>query len=124
MYVCFPNLYNLPGYQYGLPVDGRTANHSVEQHTGMAFILWLSTKVTGEPLTPTEVREIVAYVNTYREKANLFDVAVYGETSADQHKGATLVQSYREAGATWWIEAREAFEELRERIRQGPPKGL
>ncbi|MHB8598262.1 MAG: LLM class flavin-dependent oxidoreductase [Ktedonobacteraceae bacterium] len=81
-------------------------------------------QVTGEPLTSAEVREIVAYINTYREKADPFDVAVYGETPADPHKGATLVQPYREAGATWWIEAREAFEELRERIRQGPPKGL
>ncbi|HLJ35730.1 MAG TPA: LLM class flavin-dependent oxidoreductase, partial [Ktedonobacteraceae bacterium] len=81
-------------------------------------------QATGAPLTPTEVQEIVAYVNTYRENADPFDVAVYGETSADSLKGAEIVQPYREAGATWWIEARESFEELRERIRQGPPKEL
>jgi len=81
-------------------------------------------QATGAPLTPTEVQEIVAYVNTYRENADPFDVAVYGETPADSLKGAEIVQPYREAGATWWIEARESFEELRERIRQGPPKEL
>ena len=81
-------------------------------------------QVTGEPLTATEVREIVAYVDTYREKTDPFEVAVSGETPANPQNGAEIVQPYHEAGATWWIEARESFEELRARIRQGPPKGM
>lgn len=81
-------------------------------------------QVTGKPLAPAETREIVAYMHTYRENTDPFEVVVSGETPADPRKGTEIVQPYREAGATWWIEAREFFEECRERIRQGPPKGL
>ena len=81
-------------------------------------------QVTDKPLTATEVREIVTYVNTYREKTDPFEVTVSGETPTNPLKGAEIVQPYHEAGATWWIEARESFEELRARIRQGPPKGM
>ena len=80
---------------------------------------------TGKLLIPEEIREIVTYINAYRESTDPFDIAVNGETPGDPHKGAKIVQPYSEAGATWWIEfeaSRESFEEYRERIRQGPPK--
>jgi alkanesulfonate monooxygenase SsuD/methylene tetrahydromethanopterin reductase-like flavin-dependent oxidoreductase (luciferase family) len=82
-------------------------------------------QVTNELLTPAEIREIIAYVNTYRASAEPFDVAVNGETPADPHKGAEIVQPYEEAGATWWVEyeaSRESLEAYRARIRQGPPR--
>ena len=81
-------------------------------------------QATGELLTPEEIREIVAYVKTYRTSTHPFDIAVNGETPTDPHKGAEMVQRYSEAGATWWIEFEapgQSFEEYRERIRQGPP---
>src|SRR6266566_128959 len=80
-------------------------------------------QVTGELLTPEEIREIVAYVNAHREATDPFDVAVNGETPADPHKRAEMMQRYSEAGATWWVELEaqgESFEEYRERIRRGP----
>jgi alkanesulfonate monooxygenase SsuD/methylene tetrahydromethanopterin reductase-like flavin-dependent oxidoreductase (luciferase family) len=82
-------------------------------------------QLTDELLTPAEVREIVAYLRTHREGSDPFDVAVNGETPADPHQGAEIVQPYIEAGATWWVEyeaSRESFEEYRQRIRQGPPR--
>lgn len=81
-------------------------------------------QVTGKLLTPEEIREIVTYVNTYRETADPFDVAVNGELPADPRKRAEMIQRYSEAGATWWIELEapgQSFEDYRERIRQGPP---
>lgn len=42
---------------------------------------------TGKLLTPEEIREIVAYINTYRESSDPFDIAMSGETPGDPHKG-------------------------------------
>jgi alkanesulfonate monooxygenase SsuD/methylene tetrahydromethanopterin reductase-like flavin-dependent oxidoreductase (luciferase family) len=82
-------------------------------------------QTTGKHLSPEEIREIAAYVNSYREAAEPFDIAVSGETPANPRQGADIVQPYQEAGATWWVEyeaSRQSLEEYRERIRQGPPK--
>jgi len=82
-------------------------------------------QVTGEFLTPEEIREIVTYVHTYREAADPFDVAVNGELPTDPRQRAEMIQRYSEAGATWWVEVEapgQSFEEYRERIRQGPPR--
>lgn len=79
-----------------------------------------------EPITSQEVREIIAYSNTYRgEATSPFDVAVNGVTFGNTPRDAEIVQPYSEAGATWWIEyeaSRESFDEYRDRIRRGPPK--
>lgn len=81
-------------------------------------------QVTGEFLTPEEIREIMTYVNTHREATDPFDVAVNGEFPADSRQRAEMIQRYSEAGATWLVELEapsQSFEEYRERIRQGPP---
>jgi len=45
----------------------------------------------------------------------------------DPAGGAAIVAPYVEAGATWWVESihgyRGPFDEMRARIRQGPPGG-
>jgi len=82
-------------------------------------------QVTNELLTPGEIREIVAFVNSSREGDSPFDVAMNGETPSDPHRGAAIVLPYREAGTTWWVEyaaSRSSYEAYRERIRQGPPR--
>lgn len=87
--------------------------------------LMAANQVTGEFLTPEEIREIVTYVKTYREAAHPFDVAVNGELSPDPGQRAEMIQRYSEAGATWWVEVEvpgQSFEEYRERIQQGPPR--
>jgi alkanesulfonate monooxygenase SsuD/methylene tetrahydromethanopterin reductase-like flavin-dependent oxidoreductase (luciferase family) len=59
-----------------------------------------------------------------REAADPFDVAVNGELLTDPRARAEMIQRYREAGATWWIELEppgQSFEKYRAHIRQGPP---
>jgi alkanesulfonate monooxygenase SsuD/methylene tetrahydromethanopterin reductase-like flavin-dependent oxidoreductase (luciferase family) len=86
-----------------------------------------SQKANGEPLTPNALQEALTYIKTLREPASPFDVAFAGETPADLGKGAKMVQPYASAGVTWWLEGiwteRGSVEEMRERIRQGPPRG-
>lgn len=80
---------------------------------------------TGALLTPDEIRAIKAYVGAHRESAEPFEIAVNGETPLDRQRGAQMVASYRDAGATWWVEyvaTRDTLESYRERIRSGPPK--
>ncbi|GHO83134.1 LLM class flavin-dependent oxidoreductase [Dictyobacter formicarum] len=91
--------------------------------------LMTTNQVTGQMLTPTEVRDAVAYINTYRTGPEPFDVALNVTPSTDRHQSIELVQQYREAGATWWIElettgqvTEQSFEAYRERIRRGPPE--
>ncbi len=85
--------------------------------------LMAANQLTGEFLTAEEIREIVNYMNTYRDVAHPFDVAVSGELPTDLNQRAEIIQRYSEAGATWWIEVEasgESFEAYRERIRRGP----
>jgi len=85
-----------------------------------------SQKANGEPLTHLDLQEALAYIKTQREPASPFDVAFAGETSADLEKGAEAVRPYASAGVTWWLEGiwteRGSVEEMRERIRRGPPR--
>jgi hypothetical protein len=85
-----------------------------------------SQKANGEPLTPNALQEALAYIRTQRELTFPFDVVFAGETPADFEQGAKTVQPYREAGVTWWLEGiwaeRGSVEDMRERIRQGPPR--
>jgi alkanesulfonate monooxygenase SsuD/methylene tetrahydromethanopterin reductase-like flavin-dependent oxidoreductase (luciferase family) len=86
--------------------------------------LMAANQVTGESLTPEEIREIVAYVNTYREADDPFDVAINGELT-DPRQRVEMIQRYSEAGATWWVEVEapgQSFGEYQKRIRQGPPR--
>lgn len=77
-------------------------------------------------LVPDDLKKIVAYLSRSRLDIRSFDVCVSGTTPSNQEEGARIVQPYIEAGATWWSESisdmRGSFEEMRERIRQGPPK--
>ena len=81
------------------------------------------------PLTPEDVRDLVAYVKERRTGDGPFDVAVGGVTPGDRPElAAETVRSYAEAGATWWLEVgggngdAAPSERVRERVRQGPPR--
>jgi alkanesulfonate monooxygenase SsuD/methylene tetrahydromethanopterin reductase-like flavin-dependent oxidoreductase (luciferase family) len=95
-------------------------------------------KLSG-PMTPDDVREMVAYVMAHRASQEPFAVCVPGITPGDDPAaGAAHVAAFAEAGATWWIEdcgperfssfrdaARPVWpaQEIEHRIRQGPPRG-
>lgn len=76
---------------------------------------------------PEELREILAYVKKFRTSATAFDVAIsnFGQETSSQIN-AKKMRLYTEEGLTWWLESlapyRDSPEEMRARIRQGPPR--
>ncbi len=79
-------------------------------------------------VTPETIREIRAYAAQNREEDTPFDIVCEGQTPAEgPERAASMVRPYAEAGATWWIESPwsppNEPEDLRARIRQGPPGG-
>jgi alkanesulfonate monooxygenase SsuD/methylene tetrahydromethanopterin reductase-like flavin-dependent oxidoreductase (luciferase family) len=75
-------------------------------------------------LTPDEFRAIVAYVNDHRpDPAAPFAFVTGGTTpGGDPAEAARIVGEYADAGVTYWQEwAPQTLDEVRARIRQGPP---
>lgn len=85
----------------------------------------MTKKADGDLLAPEEMREAIAYVHTYRTTGAPFDVAFAYETPSDPARGVEIAAPYAAAGVTWWLELigdyRGPFEEMRQRIRSGPP---
>jgi hypothetical protein len=76
-----------------------------------------------EEITPADVREIKAYVDTNRNPATPFDIVVGGKTmDMERSQIQDKLHPYAEAGMTWWVEGlwNEPEEKVMERIRQGP----
>ncbi len=90
-------------------------------------------------LTPEDWVEILEYIHAHRMGEGIFDAVTFGVTPGDDlAQGAELVAGYAEAGVTWWVEdispyahgaewsapwEPETVAMLKDRIRQGPPKG-
>jgi len=95
-------------------------------------------KKGGGTLTPDQWRELLSYIQEHRTSTTPFDAVHSGATPGDNKtQAAEMVQSYANAGVTWWIEpvdpwrfgwsfevpwAAEATILIRERIQQGPPR--
>lgn len=77
-------------------------------------------------MTPDDIRAIKTYVETNRQLSTPFDIIWESETPGnDPEHAAAIVQPWIDAGITWWMESRwsaTSVEEVRERIRQGPPR--
>ena len=75
----------------------------------------------------SDLAEIKRFIEENRESDTPFDIIVEGRTPGhDPIKAAEIVASYRDAGATWWIEAlwdEPDYEKVFARIKQGPPRG-
>jgi alkanesulfonate monooxygenase SsuD/methylene tetrahydromethanopterin reductase-like flavin-dependent oxidoreductase (luciferase family) len=76
-------------------------------------------------VTPETIREIKEYVQERKEGP--FEIVWEGQTPGDDPElAASIVRPFAEAGATWWIESMwmppNEPEDLRVRIRQGPPR--
>lgn len=79
------------------------------------------------PETPDDIAGIRQYVRERRTATTPFDIIVEGVTPGDDPAAAAAIVGPRAAaGATWWIESRweapNQPEDLRRRIRQGPPR--
>lgn len=80
-----------------------------------------------QDITPSDIREMAAYVAEQRALTTPFDIIMEGETPGDDPaRAAEMVRPFAEAGATWWNESRwnamGDVDIVRERIRQGPPR--
>ena len=78
--------------------------------------------------TPERFREAVRYTLDRRAGGGPFDVALEGQTGGrDPPADAAVVDRFVEHGLTWWVEKlgwfRGAVDEVRDRIRRGPPRG-
>jgi alkanesulfonate monooxygenase SsuD/methylene tetrahydromethanopterin reductase-like flavin-dependent oxidoreductase (luciferase family) len=80
---------------------------------------------------PERIAEISQHVRRERGDGP-YDIVVEGNSSGSRREqAATTVATYAEAGATWWIEGvwswlflpPHSVERMRQRIRQGPPRG-
>jgi len=79
-----------------------------------------------EPVTLRLLEDALEIVKSVRGDLKDYDVVVCGATTGtDNSKDSAIVESWSQAGATWFLEdingMRTGIDELRERIRAGPP---
>jgi alkanesulfonate monooxygenase SsuD/methylene tetrahydromethanopterin reductase-like flavin-dependent oxidoreductase (luciferase family) len=77
-------------------------------------------------VTPEDIRAMKAYVEENRDGVEPFDIVWEGVTPGeDPDRAARVVRPFAEAGITWWMESMwsppNEPDDLRARIRQGPP---
>ncbi len=77
------------------------------------------------PVQPAELAQMKGWLDAERASPALFDYIVEGETPGDDTARArAALQPFKDAGATWWIEAswtEPDMDKVLKRIRQGPP---
>ena len=83
--------------------------------------------VDGKPeaVTPQDIREMKAYVESHRTLNTPFDIVIGSKTAEYNHgQPKDSLLPWIEAGATWWIkELWDASQEtVIECIKQGPPR--
>ena len=76
-------------------------------------------------MTPEDLQEVITYIQQQQEQKASFDVITTGRTTGnDRAKDAELIATYAGVGVTWWQEGfswEHTLEQVRQRIRQGPP---
>ncbi|HEY2671781.1 MAG TPA: LLM class flavin-dependent oxidoreductase [Rugosimonospora sp.] len=116
-------------------VGGWPSTRSMRRAAG--YDGWLpNTIVKGSagPASPEQVRVGASWIRDYRTVEGLavdgYDVICEGSTPADDPDAAgRIVQPWREAGGTWWIEAdwsqpRQSVRDYAvQRLAAGPPRG-
>ena len=84
-----------------------------------------SGQVSMDPIRPSQLAEIKSFIDKNRESDIPMDIIIEGRTSEKEPvESMEIVNSYREAGATWWIEAlwdEPDLEKVFSRIKMGPP---
>ena len=83
-----------------------------------------------EQMSPTAIRECLDYIQGQQSPeraAQPYDVLHWGLLEGkDNEADAALVETYAEAGVTWWVEnicwERGSLQQQREYIRKGPPR--
>lgn len=78
-------------------------------------------------IKPADIKAIKAFMQEHRSASGAFDLTAGGASPGDDKaKARAHVESYAEAGATWWSEfvlpEMGQGEQALKRIKQGPPK--
>ena len=78
-------------------------------------------------ITPADIEEMKRFIDEQRNETTPFDIIWEGRTlGEDRERAAALVRPWEEAGATWWMEAMweapNGPDDIRKRVRQGPPR--
>jgi hypothetical protein len=82
-----------------------------------------------EQMTPRDVQDLAAFVGERRpQESAAYEIGVtYGPWSEDPQDDVRIAGEYRDAGATWYLEAAfpglGSLERLRAHVRRGPPRG-
>ena len=75
---------------------------------------------------PEDLRPMLAYIRTLRTTTVPFDVAIIGFGQLEGQTKIDKIRRYAAEGVTWWLENlssyRDSPEEMRGRIREGPPR--
>jgi alkanesulfonate monooxygenase SsuD/methylene tetrahydromethanopterin reductase-like flavin-dependent oxidoreductase (luciferase family) len=79
-----------------------------------------------KPVTPQLLEGVLEIVKSERGSLKDYDIIIAGETTGtDSEKDQEKIESWSETGVTWFLEdingMRAEIDELRERIRAGPP---
>jgi hypothetical protein len=74
-------------------------------------------------VTPEDVQEIKSWLVKYVDPKTSFDIVIEGKTPGeDPIKAQAIIQTWEDAGVTWWIESWWDDEDARtRRLYQGPP---
>ena len=78
-------------------------------------------------MLPEAINDVIEFVGSHRTVDEPFDIIHAGITSGvDHEKDKEIIETYRQAGVTWWMEAitpgRAPVEKIIERIKAGPPR--
>ena len=77
--------------------------------------------------SPEQIREVIEFTSALRDTDDPFEVVVSGVSyGLDKDAVRSKLQSYQEAGTTWWLEWPECgkpgtLAQVREQIQAGPP---
>ena len=77
-------------------------------------------------MPPDEFRSLVAFISSHQSLRTEYDLVLRGTTPADKPgEAVAVVAPYAQLGLTWWlegVEGRPEVTDMRDRIRQGPPR--
>ena len=115
----------IPIWVVGAWPSNKSMHRALKYDGLLPAILKDSGRVSMEPIRSDQLMEIRSFVNANREPGVPFDIIVEGQTPLnDPARASQVVTSFKEAGATWWIEAlwdEPDLEVALSRVRHGPP---
>jgi alkanesulfonate monooxygenase SsuD/methylene tetrahydromethanopterin reductase-like flavin-dependent oxidoreductase (luciferase family) len=119
-----PQQQRVPIWVGGMWPDSRAPFRRAARFDGVVPLLF-SVPVTDQPAA---LRDLLAYVQSHRADPDRPYEVVFGTDTAGDGSSTDreLVAEFAAAGVTWWMEPishwRGSLEQMRERIRRGPPR--